>query len=125
LIFFDFPYNYNTIFLHISIMAANVFITSDANFERDISAGVVLVDFWAEWCGPCQVMIPRLGELATAMGETAKIMKMNVDENPQTPQKFRIMSIPTMIVFKDGKPVEQLVGVKGVDDLQTTLKKYL
>lgn len=106
-------------------MAANVFITSDANFDRDISTGVVLVDFWAEWCGPCQVMIPRLSELATAMGETAKIMKMNVDENPGTPQKFRIMSIPTMIVFKDGKPVEQLVGVKSVDDLAVTLKKYL
>lgn len=106
-------------------MVANVFITSDANFERDIATGVVLVDFWAEWCGPCQVMIPRLGELSEKMGETAKVMKMNVDENPQTPQKFRIMSIPTMIVFKDGKPVEQLVGVKGVEDLETTLKKYL
>ncbi len=106
-------------------MAANVFISSDASFEQDISTGVVLVDFWAEWCGPCQVMIPRLAELATKMGEAAKVMKMNVDENPQTPQKFRIMSIPTMIVFKDGKPVEQLVGVKGVDDLVTMLKKYL
>ena len=106
-------------------MAANVFITSDANFERDISEGVVLVDFWAEWCGPCQVMIPRLGELAEKMGESAKIMKMNVDENPTTPQKFRIMSIPTMIVFKDGKPVEQLVGVKSVADLEVTLQKYL
>lgn len=59
------------------------------------------------------------------MGEGVKIMKMNVDENPQIPQKFRIMSIPTMIVFKDGKSVEQLVGVKSVDDLETTLKKYL
>lgn len=106
-------------------MAANVFITSDASFEQDISTGVVLVDFWAEWCGPCQVMIPRLGDLATKMGDSAKIMKMNVDENPQVPQKFRIMSIPTMIVFKDGKAVEQLVGVKGVDDLEATLKKYL
>ncbi len=106
-------------------MAANVFITSDANFERDISEGVVLVDFWAEWCGPCQVMIPRLAELAEKMGESAKIMKMNVDENPTTPQKFRIMSIPTMIVFKDGKPVEQLVGVKSVADLEVTLQKYL
>lgn len=106
-------------------MAANVFITSDASFEQDISTGVVLVDFWAEWCGPCQVMIPRLGDLATKMGDSAKIMKMNVDENPQVPQKFRIMSIPTMIVFKDGKAVEQLVGVKSVDDLEATLKKYL
>ncbi len=106
-------------------MAANVFISSDASFAQDVSTGVVLVDFWAEWCGPCQVMIPRLAELATKMGESAKIMKMNVDENPGTPQKFRIMSIPTMIVFKDGKPVEQMVGVKGVDDLEITLKKYL
>lgn len=106
-------------------MAANVFIGSDASFEQDISTGVVLVDFWAEWCGPCQVMIPRLGELATKMGTMAKIMKMNVDENPQVPQKFRIMSIPTMIVFKDGKSVEQLVGVKSVEDLETTLRKYL
>ncbi len=106
-------------------MAANVHISSDASFDQDIGTGVVLVDFWAEWCGPCQVMIPRLGELATKMGESAKIMKMNVDENPQVPQKFRIMSIPTMIVFKDGKPVEQMVGVKGVADLEETLKKYL
>lgn len=105
--------------------AANVFITGDTNFERDIATGVVLVDFWAEWCGPCQVMIPRLGELADKMGNSAKIMKMNVDENQQTPQKFRIMSIPTMIVFKDGKSVEQIVGVKSVADLESTLKKYL
>lgn len=106
-------------------MAANVFISSDASFEQDVATGVVLVDFWAEWCGPCQVMIPRLAELATKMGETVKVMKMNVDENPTTPQKFRIMSIPTMIVFKDGKPVEQVVGVKSVDDLVAMLKKYL
>ena len=106
-------------------MAANVFISSDASFEQEVSSGVVLVDFWAEWCGPCQVMIPRLAELATKMGETVKVMKMNVDENPTTPQKFRIMSIPTMIVFKDGKPVEQVVGVKSVDDLVAMLKKYL
>jgi thioredoxin 1 len=106
-------------------MSSNVFISSDASFEQDVSSGVVLVDFWAEWCGPCQVMIPRLGDLANKMGDSAKIMKMNVDENPQIPQKFRIMSIPTLIVFKDGKAVEQLVGVKSVDDLETTLKKYL
>lgn len=82
-------------------MSANVSVTTDASFELDTSTGVVLVDFWAEWCGPCQVMIPRLDELATKIGDQAKIMKMNVDENPQTPQKFRIMSIPTLIIFKD------------------------
>lgn len=106
-------------------MSTNVFITTDASFEQDVSSWVVLVDFWAEWCGPCQVMLPRLTDLATKMGDKTKIMKMNVDENPQTPQKFRIMSIPTMIVFKDGKQVEQLVGVKSVEDLETMLQKYL
>ena len=105
-------------------MVANVLITSDANFENDIATGVTLVDFWAEWCGPCQVMIPRLAELADKVGATAKIMKMNVDENPQTPQKFRIMSIPTMILFKDGKAVEQVVGVRSVDELVTMIAKY-
>lgn len=103
----------------------SVKVLNSENFQTETQSWVVVVDFWAEWCGPCQVMIPRLGELATKMGAEAKIMKMNVDENPQTPQKFRIMSIPTMIVFKDGKPVEQLVGIKSVDDLEVTLKKYL
>lgn len=107
-------------------MTANVFIGSDATFEQDIATGVVLVDFWAEWCGPCQVMIPRLGELAAKMGESVKIMKMNVDENPHTAQKFRIMSIPTIIIFKDGKPTTTpLVGVKSVDDLYNELAKFL
>lgn len=105
-------------------MSANVFITSDANFAQDTVEGIVLVDFWAEWCGPCQVMIPRLTELADKVGTTAKIMKMNVDDSPQTPQRFRIMSIPTMILFKDGKPVEQFVGVRSVDELATAIAKY-
>jgi len=105
-------------------MSANVHITTDASFDTDIASGITLVDFWAEWCGPCQVMIPRLEELAIKMGAKAKIAKMNVDEHPQTPQKFRIMSIPTMILFKDGKPVEQVVGVRSVDELVTMIQKY-
>ena len=105
-------------------MSTNVQITSDASFDQDIMSGITLVDFWAEWCGPCQVMIPRLEELATRVGSKAKIMKMNVDEHPQTPQKFRIMSIPTLILFKDGKAVEQAVGTKSVDELTTMIEKY-
>lgn len=106
-------------------MAAGVFITSDANFDRDIATGLVLVDFWAEWCGPCRMMIPELEKLAPKVEGQAKIMKMNVDENPMVPQKFRIMSIPTMILFKDGQPVEKFVGVKMADDLQKEISKYL
>ena len=75
--------------------------TTDANFATDIATGVTLVDFWATWCGPCQIMIPRLDELATKVGDTAKIMKMDVDANPDTPGSFNIMSIPTIIIFKD------------------------
>ncbi|MCK9273153.1 thioredoxin [Candidatus Gracilibacteria bacterium] len=99
--------------------------TTDANFANDIATGVSIVDFWAIWCGPCQVMIPRLDELATKMGDKAKIMKMNVDENGQVPQTFGIRSIPTMIIFKDGKAVEQLVGIQSVDLLASKLESHI
>lgn len=97
--------------------------TTDATFANDISTGVVLVDFWATWCGPCQVMLPRLDELASK-STSAKIMKMDVDQNGDTPGQFGIMSIPTMIVFKDGKMVEKMVGIKEVSELETILAKH-
>lgn len=107
-------------------MSANVQIITDASFATDIATGVTLVDFWAEWCGPCQIMIPRLGELGTAFAGRAKVAKMNVDENPHTPQQFRIMSIPTMIIFKDGQQVTPpIVGVRSVDELTAEISKYL
>jgi len=99
--------------------------TTDANFANDIATGVSIVDFWAIWCGPCQVMIPRLDELATKMWDKAKIMKMNVDENGQVPQTFWIRSIPTMIIFKDGKAVEQLVWIQSVDLLASKLESHI
>lgn len=98
--------------------------TTDATFATDTATGVTLVDFWATWCGPCQIMIPRLDELAVKMGEKAKIMKMDVDQNPDTPGSFNIMSIPTIIVFKDGKMVEKMVGTKEVAELETILAKH-
>lgn len=98
---------------------------TDANFWADIATWVTFIDFWAVWCGPCQVMIPRLDELATRIWDKAKIMKMNVDEEPTTAGWLRIMSIPTMIVFKDGKPVEQLVGIQSVDDLEKAILKHI
>ncbi len=98
---------------------------NDNNFKDEIKKGVVLVDFWAEWCGPCQMMLPILEELTTKMEGKAKICKLNVDEAPTTAGEFRVMSIPTLIVFKDGSPVETLVGVQQLDALEATLNKYL
>lgn len=99
--------------------------TTDATFATDIATWVSLVDFWAIWCGPCMAMAPRLDELADKIWDKAKIMKMNVDQNMVTPGAFGIRAIPTMIVFKDGKAVEQVVWMQSVADLQASIEKYL
>lgn len=98
--------------------------TTDASFATDIATGLALVDFWAEWCGPCQMMLPRLEELAVQVAGKAKVLKMDVDANPQTPGQFRIMSIPTMILFKDGQPVEKWIGVQDVATLEAAIAKH-
>jgi len=100
-------------------------VVNDTNFQDEIKEGIVLVDFWAEWCGPCQMMLPILEELSTKMEGKAKICKLNVDEAPTIAGQFRVMSIPTLIVFKDGEPVETMVGVQQTDSLEATLNKYL
>lgn len=84
----------------------------DSQFEAEVvqSDKVVLVDFWAEWCGPCRALGPKLEEIAGELAETTKIIKINVDENKETAQKFGIRSIPTMIIFKGGEEVETLTG---------------
>ena len=85
---------------------------TDANFEAEVlnSAVPVVVDFWAEWCGPCRMIAPALEEISKEMAGKVKIVKMNVDENPGIPGKFGIRSIPTLILFKDGKAASQKVG---------------
>ncbi len=87
---------------------------SDADFESEVlgSSVPVLVDFWAAWCGPCRMVTPTIEELASELGESAKVGKLNVDENPATAAKYRISSIPSVLVFKDGELVETLVGVQ-------------
>ena len=85
---------------------------TDASFEADVlkSSEPVVVDFWAEWCGPCKMIGPSLEEIATEMQGKVKIVKMNVDENPGVPGSLGIRSIPTLILFKDGKAASQQVG---------------
>jgi thioredoxin 1 len=93
---------------------------SDATFETEVlqSSQPVVVDFWAEWCGPCRMIAPALEEIAGAMNGKVKIVKMNVDENPKTTEKYRIMSIPTLMLFKNGELASQQVGAAPKQKLQ-------
>ena len=95
------------------------------NFEETIKSGVTLVDFWAEWCGPCQTMLPFLDQFSEKMWDKMTVSKVNVDENPEIAGQFRVMSIPTLILFKDGAPVETMVWVQTVDQLTEISSKYL
>ena len=85
---------------------------SDATFETEVlkASEPVVVDFWAEWCGPCRLIAPALEEIAGTMGNKVKVVKLNVDENPATASKYEIMSIPTLMIFKNGKLTSRQVG---------------
>jgi thioredoxin 1 len=100
---------------------------TDANFVTEVeqSKGVVMVDFYAEWCGPCKQQGPIIEKLATEYAGKAKIGKMDVDQNPETGEKFGIMSIPTLIIFKDGKPLEPLIGLQQYAKLKATLDSLI
>ena len=98
---------------------------TDGNFESEVlkSNQPVLVDFWAEWCGPCKALAPTIDAIAAEFQGKVKVMKMNVDENPQTPGQFRIRGIPTLILFKNGQAVEQLVGAHPKATISDLLQK--
>ncbi|EHJ08867.1 thioredoxin [Staphylococcus simiae] len=98
---------------------------TDADFDSKVESGVKLVDFWATWCGPCKMIAPVLEELATDYEGKADILKLDVDENPSTAAKFEVMSIPTLIVFKDGQPVDKVVGFQPKENLAEVLDKHL
>jgi len=106
---------------------ADIQAVTDASFAEEVlSSDVpVLVDFWAEWCGPCRQVAPILDEIATQYGEQIKIVKLNVDENPQTPAQYRVTGIPTLNVYQGGEVVKTIVGAKPkaalLGDLQTFL----
>jgi thioredoxin 1 len=86
---------------------------TDSDFEKEVlgSKTPVLIDFWAEWCGPCQMLAPVLEELSKDMGSKIRIVKLNVDENPETPSKFGVRGIPTMMIFKDGQQITSKIGI--------------
>lgn len=94
-------------------------VVTDANFVEVTKDGLVLIDFWAEWCGPCRMQAPILEQLAEEVhGDKLKIVKMDVDENPNTARQFGIMSIPTLMFKKDGEVVKQVAGVHTKDQLK-------
>jgi len=98
---------------------------SDQSFKEDVeSTGTVLVDFWAPWCGPCKMIAPILEELDKEIGNEVKIAKLNVDDNPDTASRFGVMSIPTLIVFKDGQPVDKVVGFQSKDALKSVISRH-
>src|ERR1700730_15892801 len=93
---------------------SNIQAVTDGEFENAVlkSDIPVLVDFWATWCGPCRMIAPIVEQIHSELGDKGKIMKMDIDENPRTPMSLGIMSIPTVIIFKDGKPAERTVGYR-------------
>lgn len=98
---------------------------NDDTFKNEISNGLVLVDFWAPWCGPCKMIAPVLEEINEEMGDQVKIAKLNVDDNQVTTAEFGVMSIPTLLVFKDGEVVEKVIGFQPKENLVEVLSKHL
>ncbi|MBU9721198.1 MULTISPECIES: thioredoxin [Bacillaceae] len=98
---------------------------TDQNFGSETGQGVVLADFWAPWCGPCKMIAPVLEELDGEMGDKVKIVKLDVDENQETASKYGVMSIPTLLVFKDGEVVDQVVGFQPKEALASVLNKHV
>ncbi len=103
---------------------AEITDVTDATFEGEVlkSNIPVLVDFWAEWCAPCRAIAPIVKEIADENGENLKVVKVNIDESPQTPGSYGIRSIPTVLVFKDGQVVSQLTGARPKGDFEEMVK---
>ena len=101
--------------------------TSDSTFQDDISSqsNLVLVDFWAEWCGPCKQISPILEEIANEKANNLNILKLNIDENPVTPQKYNVRGIPTLMLFKDGKLIDTKIGSLPKSSLEDWINSYL
>jgi thioredoxin 1 len=108
-------------------MGKNTVDVTDATFDSDVlkSGKTVVVDFWAEWCGPCKMIAPVLEEIAEEYDGRLRVLKLNVDDNPQTARRFDVMSIPTLILFQDGQPKKRVVGAKGKNALLADLAEFV
>jgi thioredoxin 1 len=105
--------------------AENITVLTDANFEQEVvkSQTPVLVDFWAEWCGPCKMLAPILDELASEYEGRVRVGKLNIDEHQRAASNYGIRAIPTLLLFKDGQVAEQIVGLRNKRDLKASLDK--
>ncbi len=106
-------------------MAEQPITFNDADFKDQIKEGLVLVDFWAPWCGPCRMVGPIIEEIAGDYEGTVKVGKLNVDDNQNAAMSYRVMSIPTVILFKDGEPVETIVGAVPKGAYQQKIDKHV
>lgn len=106
-------------------MAGHLKYLDDNNFEAEIAKGVTLVDFYADWCGPCRMIAPIIEELADEYNGKAKIAKLDIEKAQGITTKFGVTSIPTLILFKDGAAVKTVVGLRGKEDLETLIKGAL
>ena len=108
-------------------MSEQIQHTTDSDFENDVlkSDTPVLLDFWAEWCGPCKMIAPILDQIANEFGDRLKIVKLNIDENPQTPPRYNIRSIPTLLLFANGAVAAQQVGAVSKAQLEAFVNSHL
>ncbi len=109
----------------VKMASEHIKVLNDDNFDKEIGKGVVLVDFYADWCGPCRMLTPIIEELAKEMNGKATVVKVDTDQSVGVATKFEVTSIPTLILFKNGEPVKRVVGLKDLDSLRKMVQAAL